>query len=78
VDFAQIGSRIRKLRGAVLQEDLAAYLGVTQGHLSKLESGKIAPSLNMLVLVAKRFHTSIDWIVLGRESSTKEDGSRTL
>jgi len=76
VDFAQIGSRIRALRGAVLQEELAAYLGVTQGHLSKVERGKIAPNLKTLVLVAKRFRTSIDWIVLGRESTSKEDGSR--
>jgi transcriptional regulator with XRE-family HTH domain len=66
VDVAHIGLRIRDLRGSILQEELATYLGVTQGHLSKVESGRIAPSLKMLVLMAKKFHTSIDFIVLGR------------
>ena len=60
-----IGSRIRNLRGAVLQEELASYLGVSQGNLSKIERGKIAPSIEMLVLLSERFRKSIDWIVRG-------------
>jgi transcriptional regulator with XRE-family HTH domain len=63
--LAATGSRIKKLRGAVLQEELAAYLKISQGHLSKIERGKIAPSLEILVLLSDRFHKSIDWIVRG-------------
>jgi transcriptional regulator with XRE-family HTH domain len=65
VDLAAIGSRIKKLRGHVLQEELASYLDVSQGHLSKIESGRISPSLSILVLLAKRFHKSVDWILRG-------------
>src|SRR5690349_8893493 len=65
IDLTTIGSRIKKLRGAMLQEELAAYLDVSQGHLSKIERGKIAPSLEILVLLASRFHKSVDWIIRG-------------
>lgn len=60
-----VGSRIRKLRGTVLQEELAAYLDVSQGHLSKIERGRIAPSLEMLVSLSDRFRKSVDWILRG-------------
>lgn len=65
VDLTAIGSRIRKLRGAMLQEELAVYLDVSQGHLSKIERGKIAPSLQVLVLLSTKFHKTVDWIIRG-------------
>jgi DNA-binding XRE family transcriptional regulator len=65
VDLPAIGSRIRKLRGQILQEELCKYLHVTQGHLSKIERGKIAPSLEMLILLSDRFHKSVDWMLRG-------------
>jgi hypothetical protein len=36
----------------------------TQGHLSKIERGNIAPSLEM-ILLPERFHKSVDWILRG-------------
>ena len=68
VDLIAIGSRIRKLRGTIHQEELATYLHVTQGHLSKIERGKIAPSLEILILVSDRFRRSVDWILRGEAS----------
>jgi transcriptional regulator with XRE-family HTH domain len=65
VDLTAIGHRIRKIRGQILQEELCTYLHVTQGHLSKIERGKIAPSLEMLILLSDRFHQSVDWILRG-------------
>jgi len=65
VDLAAIGQRIKKMRGQILQEELCGYLHVTQGHLSKIERGKIAPSLEMLILLSDRFHKSVDWILRG-------------
>jgi DNA-binding XRE family transcriptional regulator len=67
VDLTAVGSRIKKLRGPILQEELAAQLDVSQGHLSKIERGKIAPSLEMLILLSERFHRTIDWILRGEE-----------
>ncbi|MGA2372695.1 MAG: helix-turn-helix transcriptional regulator [Candidatus Korobacteraceae bacterium] len=68
VDLTAVGSRIKRLRGTILQEELATHLNVSQGHLSKIERGKIAPSLEMLVLLSVRFHKTIDWILRGEES----------
>ena len=64
-DLTAIGSRIKKMRGAMLQEELAAYLDVSQGHLSKIERGKVAPSLEILIALSARFHKTIDWIIKG-------------
>jgi transcriptional regulator with XRE-family HTH domain len=64
-DFAAIGARIRKLRGDVFQEDMADYLGISQGHLSKIERGKGAPTIETLLLLSERFRKSIDWILRG-------------
>jgi hypothetical protein len=36
-DLPAIGSRIRALRGEILQEELAGYLHIRQGQLSKIE-----------------------------------------
>ena len=49
----------------MLQEDLAKYLNIRQGQLSKIESGKAAPSINVLILLSERFHKSVDWILRG-------------
>jgi DNA-binding XRE family transcriptional regulator len=65
LDLRALGSRVRALRGESLQEELAAYLHIRQGHLSKIETGKAAPTLEVLILLSDRFHKSIDWIVRG-------------
>jgi transcriptional regulator with XRE-family HTH domain len=65
VDLTAIGARIRKLRGSILQDELAAYLGVSQGHFSKIERGKIAPSIEILLLLSDKFRKSVDWILRG-------------
>jgi transcriptional regulator with XRE-family HTH domain len=65
VDLMAIGSRIRTLRGEGLQEELAAYLHIRQGNLSKIERGKSAPSLEVLLLLSERFQRSVDWILQG-------------
>lgn len=60
-----IGDRVRKLRGSILQNQLAVELGISQGQLSKIESGRVAPTLEVLVGLADRFKISIDWIARG-------------
>ena len=65
-DVKAIGERIREIRGEVLQEKLAAYLGISQGQLSKIERGKMAPTVEILVRLSEKFGKSIDWIVRGK------------
>jgi transcriptional regulator with XRE-family HTH domain len=49
----------------MFQEDLAAYLGISQGQLSKIERGMMGPTLETLARLSERFGKSIDWIVRG-------------
>jgi transcriptional regulator with XRE-family HTH domain len=65
-DLVAIGNRIRGLRGPLHQEEIAAYLQVSQGHLSKIERGKIAPSIEILLLLSDKFRKSVDWILRGQ------------
>jgi len=60
------GARIRQLRGDVLQENLAAYLGISQGQLSKIERGRLGPTPETVVRLIERFGKSADWILTGR------------
>jgi transcriptional regulator with XRE-family HTH domain len=66
-DLKAIGLRVRVLRGDLRQEDLALQLRISQGQLSKVERGRIAPTLEMLLAIANRFGKSLDWIVGGIE-----------
>lgn len=61
-----IGHRIRELRGEILQEELAGYLGVSQGQLSKIERGKLGPTAEVLVRLVEKFGKSADWILTGK------------
>jgi transcriptional regulator with XRE-family HTH domain len=67
LDLRAMGLRIRALRGDVLQEDLALKIGISQGQLSKIESGRLAPALETLVRLANQFGKSLDWIVTGKK-----------
>ena len=65
-DLKSIGSRIRQLREGILQEELAAFLGISQGQLSKIERGKLGPSADTLIRLVHRFGKSADWILTGK------------
>lgn len=65
-NLALIGQRIRALRGEALQEELAAYLGISQGQLSKIERGRMAPTAEILIRLSERFEKSVDWILMGK------------
>jgi len=68
LDLKAIGARIRALRGTELQEELAPKIGISQGQLSKIESGRMPPALETLVKLANRFEKTIDWLVTGHET----------
>ena len=65
-DLEAIGSRIRELRGEILQEELAEYLGISQGQLSKLENGKLGPTAEVLLRLIQKFGKSADWMLTGK------------
>ena len=50
----------------MLQEDFAKYLGISQGQLSKIERGKLAPTVEILIRLVKKFGKSADWLLMGQ------------
>jgi transcriptional regulator with XRE-family HTH domain len=67
LDLRAMGSRIRALRGKVLQKEFAVRIGISQGQLSKIESGRLAPTVEILARLANEFGKSLDWIVTGKK-----------
>lgn len=70
VDPRAVGRRIREIRGFDLsQAEFGKVLGVSQNTVSLYESGKVAPTLNVLVRLKAHSGRSIDWIVEGEEKT---------
>ena len=66
INLKEVGGRIRILRGRENQISFAEMLGITQGQVSRYESGRAAPSLDSLVRLKKRTGKSVDWILTGQ------------
>ena len=47
------------------QDEFGPWLGISQSQLSKIELGKLPPSIEVLLELRKRFNRSIDWILTG-------------
>ena len=59
------GLRLRMLRtmnGNKSQKDFAAELGIPQPTLSAYESGKIKPTVDVLINISNKCNVSMDWL----------------
>ena len=67
VDWTAVGRRIRELRGFdMTQAEFARRVGVTQGHLSRLERGEKEPGAGVLLAISLEFGKSVDWLLTGK------------
>lgn len=71
-NLIEIGKRIKEIRGDLKQKDVAAEFGVERSYVSNIEQGRTKPSFEFVVFLAKRFNTSIDWILLGKRNGTSD------
>ena len=72
----QIGKNIRSLRcrRLVSQEDLAQTMGVTVQAISKWETGKANPDLQLLPKLAEYFGVTIDSLFAADAADVFEEG----
>lgn len=65
------GKRIRELRESreETQEVLSEKLNISLSMLKKIESGRKGVSVDLLVVLAEYFDTSLDFIILGRNNT---------
>lgn len=68
---AAFGTKVRKLRKERrwTQENLASWLGITQGHLSQLERGNGSFSADQLLTLLKTFNVPLDYFVEEKTSA---------
>lgn len=73
---ADIGSRIRNLRQSLgqTQKEFAAALGIVQGFLSAVESGKKTPSDTLLIALCQVHGIRRPWLLTG-EGEMKAGGA---
>ncbi len=60
----QIGQRMKSLREEhhLSQAEIAKLCGSNQATIAKMETGKTAPSVKILVWLADYFHVSMDYL----------------
>jgi len=69
-----IGENIKKIREGLkmAQKEVALALNVAPTQYSRIENGKVVPSLNSLIAIAKVFNVSLDALVFGEIDPLKE------
>lgn len=80
VDYKAVGMRIKtfRLKNNIYQTELAKSIGVSQTHMSNIESGRAGLTLENLVKMTNIFHCSIDAIVFGDEDAPKSAPATSL
>ncbi|NOU93854.1 helix-turn-helix domain-containing protein [Paenibacillus sp. LMG 31456] len=64
-----IGGNIKRLRKLHMlnQIEFAKRIGISQGSLSDIESGKCSPSIETVVSIYRSFNCSLEILLLGEE-----------
>ena len=76
LNYKEIGMRIKtmRLKNNIYQTVLAKEIGISQTHMSNIESGRAGLTLENLVKMVIIFNCSIDEIVFGKEEVKQEQG----
>ncbi|NAW50607.1 helix-turn-helix domain-containing protein [Elizabethkingia argentiflava] len=75
-----IGIHIKELRKRekLTQIQFSHRIGIDNSQLSKIEQGKLMPTLAQLIEIASKFNVSIDWLVNLSNTTTKETSEKAL
>ena len=74
LDWENVGRRIRELRGFhMTQKELAARIGVSQGHLSYIERGEKEIGAEILLKISREFGKSIEWLLTGEDHKSNRE-----
>ena len=65
LDYKKVGCeiKVRRISNGITQTEFAKFLGISQTHLSNVESGRVMLSLKLLLKIKQRFVCTLDEIV---------------
>lgn len=72
----ELAERLQALRkkAGYSQEQVAETLGVSRQAVSKWESGQGKPEIDNIIKLVELYHTSADYILLGKETGAETCG----
>lgn len=70
--MAELGSKIKQIRGEQTQDDFASFIGIDRTTLSAYERDRREPDLETLSLIADIGHVSLDWLAGRQKTSSIE------
>jgi transcriptional regulator with XRE-family HTH domain len=70
----EIANRFRSLRlkANLSQKEFAQSIGLSQTVIAEIERGSREPSRKVMIAVAKEYHISLDWLLLGIDSKNND------
>jgi len=71
-NWADIGERLKILRGSKTQTEFATEIGTTLRAYQYYEAGDRVPNIELLTEISKKYNKSVDWILKGTEKSEDE------
>lgn len=71
------GKYIKEIRGNIRQKDFAESLGISQNHLSNLETGRREPTISLLLLIFQKYGVSPSYW-FEEETPSKEGGCTSV
>lgn len=76
----EIGTRIRSLRKACnkTQAHFADLLYISPSYLALIESGKRAPSIEILAQISNICDVSVDYLLFGKDDSIRNMNDKTF
>lgn len=77
IDYAMIGKRIKesRLNAGLTQERVAEAADITTVYLSKIENGKVTPTLDTLGAICAVIQADLGFIVAGSQYHQKDYGN---
>ena len=80
IDYAMIGKRLKESRrtAKLTQEKVAEAADITTVYLSKIENGKVTPTLDTLDAVCAAVDADLGYVVSGCRYAQKTYGSETV
>lgn len=72
-DIEKSGNRIKTLRKekGITQEEFANRIGMSYKTINAIENGSKGTKIDTLILIAEELETTLDYIILGRNSEVE-------